>query len=105
MRAPVVVEVNPVPDEATGVLQGLEAMPMHVLLLERADHALDQAVLLRAVGRDELLAQPVAPDQGREAAAGEDQPIVRTQQEWLWHSAQRAEARDQGLLQRRFRGL
>ncbi len=87
------------------MLQGLEAVPMHALLLERADHPLDQAVLLRAMWRDELLAQPIAPHQGREAAAGEDQPIVRTQQEGLWNTAQRAEARNQGLLQRRFRGL
>ena len=62
------------------MLQGLEPVPMHALLLERADHALDQTVLLWTMRRDELLAQPVAPDQGREAAAGEDQPIARTQQ-------------------------
>ena len=100
MWAPVVVEVDPVADEAAGVLQRLEPVPMHALLLERADHPLDQAVLLRAVRRDEFLAQAVAPNQGREAAAGEDQPVVRTQQERLRHAAQRAEARDQGLLQR-----
>ena len=94
-----VVEVDPVPDQATGMLQRFEAVPVHALFLERADHPLDQTVLLRAVRRDEFLTQSVA-SQGREAAAGEDQPIVRTQQERLGYSAQRGEARDQGLLQR-----
>ena len=105
MRAPVVVEVDPVPDEATGMLQRVEAVPMHALLLERADHALGQAVLFGAVRRDELLAQPVAPDQRRKAAAGEDLPIVRTKQERHGHAAQRAETCNQGLLQRRLRLL
>ena len=91
--------MDPVPDQAIGMLQQVEAMPMHALLLEHADHPLDQTVLLRAVPRDEFLTQSVA-SQGREAAAGEDQPIVRTQQERLGYSAQRGEARDQGLLQR-----
>lgn len=75
------------------MLQRLEAVPMHALLQERTDRPLDQTVLLGAVRRDELLAQPVASDQRRKAAAGEDQAIVRTQQEWLGHTAQRAEAR------------
>lgn len=101
MRAPVVVEVDPVPDQAAGVLQGLEAVAMHALLLELADDPLDQAVLLRAMRRDELLAQPVAPDQGGEAAAGEHQAVIRAQQEWLGNPAQRAEAGDQRLLQGR----
>lgn len=37
MRAPVVVEVDPVADQAAGVLQGFEAVTVHALLLERAD--------------------------------------------------------------------
>lgn len=67
---PMVVEMDPAPDQAAGVLQELEAVTMHALLLERADDPLDQAVLLRAMRRDELLAQPVAHDQCSEAAAG-----------------------------------
>lgn len=47
-----VVELDPVPDQATGMLQRFEA-----------------------VRRDELLAQPVALDQCGEAAAGEDRPL------------------------------
>ncbi len=72
MRAPVVVEVDPVPDQATGMLQRFEPVPMHALLLERTNHPLDQTVLRGAVRRDELLAQPVALDQCGEAATGED---------------------------------
>lgn len=60
-------------DQTAGMLQRFEAVPMHALLLARADHPLDQAVLLGAVWRDELLAQPVASDQRREALAGEYQ--------------------------------
>ena len=70
MRALVVVEANPVSNDSTGVLHALETVPVRALLFERADDALDHAVLLWTVRRDELLAQPVAPDQGRVLAAG-----------------------------------
>ena len=62
MRAAVVVEADPVTDDAGRVLDALEAMAMNALLLERADHPLDHAVLLRAVRGDELLLEPVAAD-------------------------------------------
>ncbi len=81
-----VVEVDPVADQAAGVLHRFEAVPMHALLLQSADHPLDQAVLLGTVQCDELLAESVASDQGCEAAAGEDQLIVRAQQERLGHT-------------------
>lgn len=71
-----VVEVDPVTDQAAGVLQGFEAVAMHVLLLERADPPIDQAVLLGTVRRDELLAQAVAPDQNGEVANGEDLELL-----------------------------
>ena len=67
-----VVELNPISNRATGVLQRLEAMAVHALLLERADHALDHAVLLRAVRRDELLTWAIPPYQGRVVVAGKD---------------------------------
>ena len=47
MRAAVVVEADPVTDDAGRVLDVLEAMAMNALLLERADNPLDHAVLLR----------------------------------------------------------
>lgn len=95
----VVVELDPVADHATGVLQGFKAVAVDALILELPDHPLNQAVLLRRVGRDEFLLQAVAFDQRRVAAAGEDQSVVRAQQEWLFHPPQRAAAGDQGLLE------
>ena len=49
---------------------------VHAFVFERSDHALDHAVLLRAVRGDELLLQAIAFDQGRVAAAGEHQTVV-----------------------------
>lgn len=60
MRAAVVVEANPVTDDACGVLDAFEAMPVSALLFQRPDHALDHAILLRAVRGDELLLQAIA---------------------------------------------
>ena len=103
MRTPVVVELDPVADHATGVLLVLEAVPVDTRLLQGA--ALDHAVLLRTVRGDERLPQAVAAHQTRVAATGEDQAVVGPQQEGRTHPAQGAEARDQGLLQRRLSGL
>ena len=74
-----VVEVDPISNQPAGMLQRFEPVPMHALLLERTNHPLDQAILLEAVRRDEFLTQAIASDQGREAAAGADQPIARAQ--------------------------
>jgi hypothetical protein len=68
----VVVEPNPVANDSAGVLQGLESVAMHALVFERADDPLHHAVLLWAVGGDELLLQTVALDQRSVAAACED---------------------------------
>ena len=58
MRTAVVVKAYLIAEDAAGVLDGFEAMPMRALQLERADHAFDLAVLLGIMRRDELLAQP-----------------------------------------------
>ncbi|CFP65023.1 Uncharacterised protein [Bordetella pertussis] len=99
MRAPVVIKAYPVADHAAGMLDGLEAMPMYALLFQRPDDAFDHAVLLWAVRRDELLAQTISPHQRGIAARGEDQAVVRSQQERRRHAAQRPEARYQGMLE------
>jgi len=104
MRPLVVVELDPVANDTAGMLQSLEAVAVDALLLQRPDHPLHQAVLLRGVGRDEFLLQAIAFDQRRVTAAGEDQAVVRTLQEGLLHAPQRTEACDQGLLQRAFSG-
>ena len=105
MRPALVVKPNPVTDDSIGMLQGLKPLTMNTLLFQGSDHALDHPVLLRAVGRDELLLQAVAPHQGRKTSAGEDQPVVRSQQEGLFYSPQSAEPRNQGLLKGRFSRL
>nr|WP_245965225.1 hypothetical protein [Sinirhodobacter hankyongi] len=72
MRAAVIVEADPVGDDAGRVLDAFEAVPVNALLLERSDDALDHAVLLRAMRGDELLFQAIAADQGGEVAACEE---------------------------------
>ena len=79
MRAPGVVELDPIGDDSHRMLLGLEAMPMHTLLFQCPDHTFDPAVLLRAVRRDEPLAQAVAVHQRGIIATAEHQAVVRTQ--------------------------
>lgn len=72
MRATCVVKLDPVSDGAGGVLDAFEAVAMNALLCQRSDHALDHAVLLRAMRGNELLLQAVATDQSRVVVAGEE---------------------------------
>ena len=97
-----VIETDPIANDTVGVLQALEPMTVYTLVFEGADDPLDHAILLRAVRRDELLLQPIALDQARVTAAGEDQAIVGPQQERPSYLAQMPVAADQGLLQSRF---
>ncbi len=101
MRASVVAEANPSPNKATGVLQGLESVTVSALVFEGSDNPLVHPILFRAVGRDELLLQPISFDQGRVAYAGKDLPVIRSEQERCLNSAEVAASGDQGLLQRR----
>ena len=78
VRPLLVVKLDPVANHPTGMLQGLEPLPMGTLLLERSYHPLDHAVLFRRVRRDELLLQAIALHQGRVVATGKHQPIVAT---------------------------
>lgn len=91
MRSAVVVEADPVSGDPRRMLDALEAVAVNALLLERPDDALDHAVLLGTVRRDELLFQAVASDQRREVAAGEDQTVVGPQQERRFDAAERAD--------------
>jgi len=74
-----VVPTDPVCNHSAGVLQGFKPVAMHALVFERADNSLNHAVLLGAVGRDELLLQAIAFDQGRVAAAGKSQAVIGPQ--------------------------
>ena len=60
MGAFLVVEPNPVRYHPTGMLQRFKALPVHTLLLDRANDPLHQSVFLRAMRRDEFLLQAVA---------------------------------------------
>ena len=96
MRTAGVVELDPVSDGAGGVLDAFKAMAVNALLLQRPDDALDHTVLLRAMWGDELLPEAVASDQGRVMSAGEDQAIVRPEQERAVDAAEGSKAADQG---------
>ena len=99
-----VVELDPVADHSHRMLLGFEAVAVSALLLQRANDALDHAVLLRAVRCDELLLQAVAANQPRVVPAGEHQSVVRAQQERYGDALERAKAADQRLLQSRGSG-
>lgn len=71
-----VVKTNPVADDAAGMLQEFKPVPIGALLLQRPDDAFNHAVLLRAMRRDEPLAQAVATHQRRIAAAREHQAVI-----------------------------
>jgi hypothetical protein len=60
------------------VLQVLESVAMHTWVFERADHPLHHAVLLWAVGGDELLLQTIALDQRCVAAACAPCPLLKS---------------------------
>ena len=75
MGASVVVEPDPITDGACRMLDVVEALAVDALLLQGSDHALDHAVLLRAIRRDELLLQAVATCQCGIVPRGEDQSI------------------------------
>jgi hypothetical protein len=70
--APGVAKADPVADGTVRVLNAVEPLAMDALFFDLADHALDHAVLLRILGRDELLLQAIALDQRRVFVAGED---------------------------------
>lgn len=52
-----VIKMNPVVNHSAGMLQGFKSLPIHTLLLQRSNDTLHHPVLLRAMGRDELLLQ------------------------------------------------
>lgn len=95
------MEPDPVSDDLHGVLLGLKAVTVHALLLQSSDDALDQAILLRTMPRNELLFQPIAPNQAGVMPTGEGPTVGGAQQELTHDSFQGAKLRGQRLLQRR----
>ena len=104
MGPTVVIEADPLCDDTRGVLLGFYAVTMNALLFQRPDDPFDHAVLLRAVRGDELLSKPITAHEARIGPRGEDQPVVRPQQERCRNPSQRPEPHDQRLLERRYRG-
>lgn len=78
-----VVKANPRSDDTLGLGQGFKPVLPGALFLQALDEPFHDAVLLRRVGRDEFLGQPVASDGVRLALAGEDQAVVASQDDRL----------------------
>lgn len=72
MRSLAVVATNPGSDDTLGLGQGFKPMLPDALFLQTLDEPFHDPVLLRCVGSDELLDQPVASNGVRVALAGED---------------------------------
>ena len=76
-----VVETAPLCDDTRGVLLGFNAMTMNALFFQGPNDALDHAVMLRAVRRDELLPETITAHEARVGPRGKNEPIVRPQKE------------------------
>ena len=81
------------------MLNALEAMTVDALLFQRPNDPLDHPVLLRAVGRDELLLQSIAPDQAGVVATCKNQTVVGPEEEGVLNPAQASVTGNQGLLE------
>src|SRR5271157_748790 len=76
MRALAVVPIDPASDGGARLSEIAEVVLPDALLFEAAKEALDEPILLRRIGRDELLAQAIVAAGGAKAPALKDQPIV-----------------------------
>jgi len=90
---------NPGSDGTLDLGQGFKPVLLDALFLQALD---EPVVLLRCVGRDELLGQPVAYDGVRAALVGEDQAVVASRNDRLRGSPVVPEAVNQRFLQGRF---
>ena len=81
------------------MLKALEVMTVDTLLFQRPNDPLDHPVLLRAVGRYELLLQSIAPDQAGIVATCKNQAVVGPEEEGVLNPAQAAVTGNQGLLE------
>src|SRR5579885_487062 len=78
VRPAVVLPANPVDDGASRRGEARTRMLPDTLFCATANDPLDDPVLLRRVGRDELLAQAIVATGRPEPAALEDEPVVAT---------------------------
>lgn len=72
-----VVPVDPLRDDSTCLGKDCETLKPDTFLLQAAEESFNHPVLLRTVGRDELLLQAILPASRPETLGTEDQAIVR----------------------------
>src|ERR1700722_10316554 len=97
-----VIPFDPVSNSGAGIGEAGEVMLPDALLFEAAKEAFDEAVLFRCIRRNEFLAQTVITARGAKTPALKNQSIVRAHHWRRTLGAQRAEARQAGLLERTF---
>jgi hypothetical protein len=102
MRPTNVIPIDPLSDRSLRLSEVVKAMLPDTLLLQTAEESLDDPVLLRRIGRDELLRQPIVPTSSPESPALEDQPVVASHDRRAARRSERAEASDTRLLDRSF---
>src|SRR5215831_5545201 len=100
VRARVVVPVDPRPQLPPGVLVADEVVLPDALFLEAAEEALDDPVLLRRVGGDELLGQSVVATGRPEPPTLIDESVVGAEHWCRPRRAQRAEPFEARFLER-----
>ena len=76
MRTVVVVPLQPVPDDPSGLLECLKHVLPDTLFFETAKEPFNNSVLLRRVGRDEFLLQSIVMTGLSKSTALEDQTVV-----------------------------
>jgi hypothetical protein len=76
MRTPGIVLFDPLSNGAASFGEAAEVVQPDALLFETSKEALDEAVLLGRIGRNELLAQPVIAAGSAKAPALEDEAVV-----------------------------
>lgn len=99
VRSAFVVPLDPHADRSACVGDGAELVLPDALLLHAAEESLHDPILLRGVGRDELLPQSIVATGRAEAPALEDQAVVAAHDRRLTRRPQSAKARQAGVLE------
>ncbi len=102
MRPTDVVPLDPLTDGCLSLYEVMEAMLPDAFLFQASKEPLDDPILLRCIGRDELLPQSVVSARRSEPPALEDQPIVASHHRGWPLRPQRPEAKNAGILDRPF---
>ena len=94
-----VVPLDPVPNDAPRILECLEGVLSDALFFETPKESFDHAILLRCVGRDEFLLQPVVATGLAKPPTLKNQAVVATQDRGIYRT-ERPEALETGGLDR-----